>query len=60
MHKGSLVYIKNHLQTDRYEHENKTHYFIKKMTLRMQMLDRPKKEDEPVLDVEKGYEEPDN
>ncbi len=60
LHKGSLVYIKNRLQTDHYEHEGETHYFIKGMTLGMQMLDRPKQEDEPVLDVGEGYEGPDN
>ena len=54
------MYIKNHLQTDRYEHEGETHYFTKVIISGMQMLDRPKKEDEPVLDVGEGYEGPDN
>jgi hypothetical protein len=60
LQKGSLVHIENRLQTDRYEHEGETHYFIKGMTLGMQMLDRPEKEAEPVLEVGEGHERPED
>jgi single-strand DNA-binding protein len=40
LHKGRLVYLEGHLQTDRYEQEGETRYFTRVVARQMQMLDR--------------------
>lgn len=47
LHKGSLVFIEGRLQTDRYEHEGETKYFVKVVASSMQML-------EPKTGVDEG------
>lgn len=44
--KGRLVFVEGRLRTTRYEQEDEIRYFTKVIGNRMQMLDRPGKEDE--------------
>lgn len=44
--KGRLVFLEGRLRTSRYDHEGETRYFTKVVLNRMQVLDRPKEEEE--------------
>jgi len=46
LHKGQLVYLEGRMRTDKYEHNDETHYFTKVVLSMMQMLERREVEEE--------------
>jgi single-strand DNA-binding protein len=46
LHKGQLVYLEGRMRTDKYEHNDETHYFTKVVLSMMQMLERREIEEE--------------
>jgi single-strand DNA-binding protein len=52
LHKGRLVYIEGRLQTDHFEQDGETRYVTKVIASQMQMLERRKQEEEPLLEEE--------
>lgn len=52
LHKGRLVYIEGRLQTDHFEQDGETRYVTKVIASQMQMLERRKQEEEPLVEEE--------
>lgn len=52
LRKGRLVYVEGRLQTDRYEQDDQVKYFTKAIAQNIQMLDRPEKEEELLVEAD--------
>lgn len=56
--KGRLIYLEGRLQTDTYEQEGEKRHYTKVVAQNMQILERKREEEEPVIPPVEGEEYP--